>query len=259
MVLSKKEFWDKSFVRRQMALLPDPHLLFDFELMKLLEKFLPRQRGLSVIEMGCGGSKWLPYFSRRFGYKVFGIDYSEIGVKKAKENLQALGCSGKIWHLNFINELPVSLHNSFDILISLGVIEHFTEPEKILEIFARLLRKDGMIITVCPNMGGLSGYMQRFFSRETYDLHKIFRLDRLKLWHVGNNFQIVHSSYLYLSDFSKIFPIYERLPRFFGCLYLKVNYAVNLIYILSYKIVKEVSNIFPALSSTMVIIARKEQ
>lgn len=259
MELTNKEFWNKGYTDRQIGILPHPRLLFDFELMKILEEYLPSKKGFNLIEMGCGGSKWLPYFYRKFGYNVFGIDYSEAGVEKAKQNLKILNCNGKIWCLDFLRDLPASLYNSFDILISLGVVEHFTHPERILEIFAKLLRNGGIIVTICPNKIGLPGYMHKAFSRETYNLHKIFNLDTLKLWHIRANFKIIHSSYLYLSDLSKFFPIEHRLPTGLLSLYSKINYLINVFYILFYKLVKNINNCFPFLCSMMIVIGRKKE
>jgi len=258
MELTNKEFWNKGYTNWQIGVLPDPHSLSDFELMKIFEEYLPSKKGLNLVEIGCGGSKWLPYFYHKFGYNIFGIDYSEIGVEKAKQNLEMLNCNGEIWRFDFLHDLPASLYDSFDILISLGVVEHFNRPEKILKIFSRLLRSDGIIITVCPNMRGLSGYMQKVFSRETYNLHKIFSVHTLKLWHIRANFEIIYNSYLYLSDFGKIFPIWDRLPAGIQFLYSKINGVINIFYILFYKLVKNINNCFPFLCSMMIVIGRKK-
>jgi len=40
--------------------------------------------GARLIEIGCGGSRWLPYFHHAFGYEVSGIDYTMSGVKLSK-------------------------------------------------------------------------------------------------------------------------------------------------------------------------------
>ena len=36
-------------------------------------------RGKKLLEIGCGGSVLLPYFSKTFGFDVCGVDYSPAG------------------------------------------------------------------------------------------------------------------------------------------------------------------------------------
>ena len=52
-----------------------------------LRSFEPFEtKGAELIEVGCGGSRWLPYFARRFGFHVTGLGLfgsrSETGGKK---------------------------------------------------------------------------------------------------------------------------------------------------------------------------------
>src|SRR5664280_641769 len=43
----------------------------------------------SLIELGCAHSKWLPYFARRFGLQVTGLDYVERGCETSSKKLHA--------------------------------------------------------------------------------------------------------------------------------------------------------------------------
>jgi cyclopropane fatty-acyl-phospholipid synthase-like methyltransferase len=36
-------------------------------------------KGKKLLEVGCGGSIWLPYFAKEYGFKITGLDYSEQG------------------------------------------------------------------------------------------------------------------------------------------------------------------------------------
>jgi len=42
----------------------------------------------TFIEIGCGSSGWLPYFAKKYGLLVSGLDYSEVGCRLAEENLK---------------------------------------------------------------------------------------------------------------------------------------------------------------------------
>ena len=34
-------------------------------------------QGKTLLEIGCGGSNWLPYFAREYNFIIAGLDYSE--------------------------------------------------------------------------------------------------------------------------------------------------------------------------------------
>src|SRR5690606_1159234 len=44
-------------------------------------------RGRRLLEIGCGNSVLLPYLAREFGFEPTGLDYSELGCKRARESL----------------------------------------------------------------------------------------------------------------------------------------------------------------------------
>src|SRR5215207_3239913 len=48
-------------------------------------------RGKLLLEVGCANSSWLPYFSQQFGFKIHGLDYSEIGCEQSRNILSNAG------------------------------------------------------------------------------------------------------------------------------------------------------------------------
>lgn len=83
-------------------------------------------RGKKLLEVGCARSVWLPYFAKEFGFRVSGIDYSEIGCQQAIEVLHREGVQGEVVCTD-LWALPPSLVGQFDVLISCGVVEHFQD------------------------------------------------------------------------------------------------------------------------------------
>ena len=41
-----------------------------------------------LLEIGCGGSAWLPYLAKESGFEVYGIDYSELACQQAAQVLE---------------------------------------------------------------------------------------------------------------------------------------------------------------------------
>lgn len=195
MDLAGRNYWEKTWKDRKVIgainLKNYTQSRFDF----IFNQYLPQKEGIRLIEAGCAQSSWLPYFNLRFGYEVSGIDYSETGCKKAKQNLSNYHVAGKIFCRNFLDENS-DLFQQFDIVFSRGVIEHFEKPEIVLKKFYNLLKTDSTIVTIIPNMAGLMGRLQKIVNPTVYDLHIPMNLNELKGFHSKAGFKEIFSSYI---------------------------------------------------------------
>jgi SAM-dependent methyltransferase len=101
-----------------------------------------------ILESGCGLARWVKNLDNK-GYDCKGLEYSFDTVKTVHEIWPELDLFvGDVLQHPFKN-------NSFDAVISLGVVEHFEEgPDKALSDIFRILKPGGTgIITVpCFNM-----------------------------------------------------------------------------------------------------------
>src|SRR5438270_808280 len=68
--------------------------------------------GGRFLELGCGGSAFLPYFSRYFNFEINGIDYSESGCELARQMCSANGVSAEIKCADFF-QAPESFEGAF--------------------------------------------------------------------------------------------------------------------------------------------------
>ncbi|MGH7174028.1 MAG: class I SAM-dependent methyltransferase [Gemmataceae bacterium] len=117
-------------------------------------------KGQTLLEAGCGHSRWLPYFAQQFGFQVSGIDYSPTGAAQARSILEAASVPGQIVESNFFTP-PSELVGAFDVVVSFGVVEHFADTAATVAAFARFLRPGGLLITEMPNMAGWLGGLQK--------------------------------------------------------------------------------------------------
>lgn len=108
------------------------HKKFD----KLLKTFLEKGNK-KILEIGCAGGKQLVYFNKEFGYEPYGVDYSEEGCRIARENLRLNDISGQIICEDVFD---ASFEQEFDIVYSMGLIEHFFDPDKIIDKHIELLK-----------------------------------------------------------------------------------------------------------------------
>ena len=139
-------------------------------------------RGKKLLEVGCGGSVFLPYFAKSFGFEVSGIDYSPLGCEKALWVLEREGVRGRVYCADF-HAPPQDWLEQFDVVISLGVVEHFEDTAGAIRAVSRFLGAGGILITIIPNMSGLMGWLQRRLDKSAYDVHVALDREDLASYH----------------------------------------------------------------------------
>jgi 2-polyprenyl-3-methyl-5-hydroxy-6-metoxy-1,4-benzoquinol methylase len=122
------------------------------------------------LEIGCARSTWLPYFIKEYGFSITGLDYSEIGCRQARQILATEGVSGTVVQADFFSP-PEEMLSRFDVVVSLGVAEHFEDTAATLRAFGRFLKLGGRMITIIPNLVGSIGTLQKWINRPVYDIH----------------------------------------------------------------------------------------
>lgn len=156
--------------------------------------------GMRLVEVGCAGSKWLPYFNRQFGFEVTGIDYSEAGCALTERILDAEGVSGETIRASMFDPPPHAL-GRFDVVVTFGLVEHFDDTAAAIGHLGGLLVPGGTMVTVVPNMYGSIGAVQRVLNRPVYDKHVALDPDELAAAHRGAGLEVVSSSWELPSHF----------------------------------------------------------
>ena len=220
-----------------------------FQLDKLFRLFLPSGLGRRYLELGCGGSFWLPYFHRVLGYAVEGIDYSESGCQLAQAHLARFGSEGKIHLLDF-RKMGSAFDGRFDVCGSFGVIEHFEQPGEQVQQFGRCLKTGGLLVTTVPWLMGFQGLLQRTFNRPVYDHHQILSLEDLVSLHTRAGLTIRHAGFLGLTTLGR-----NLGAGFVGRLYDGYNAVMNR---LAVRIEKACRRGLPVLrGSSCIVIAQR--
>jgi 2-polyprenyl-3-methyl-5-hydroxy-6-metoxy-1,4-benzoquinol methylase len=164
-----------------------------------------RRPGATLLELGCGGSAYLPYFARTLGFTVSGIDYSTGGIDQARLLCAAHGVTPTLHCVDFFNA-PAELAGQFDAVVSFGVVEHFTDTRATVAAFSRFLRPGGRLVTVVPNMGGLCGLGQRVIAPGVFAVHEVIDPLRLRRAHEDCDLNVIRCDYFMFSNFGVINP-----------------------------------------------------
>jgi cyclopropane fatty-acyl-phospholipid synthase-like methyltransferase len=199
------KYWDSLWEKREIPQAVDPskrglgnHIARQYH--AFFEPLLCGRCGQSILEIGCAGSPWLPYFARQFDLKVTGLDRSVLGCKQAKEVLSRSGVKGQIVNADLFSP-PDEILEAFDIVISFGVVEHFMETEKCVYACSRFLRPGGLMITVIPNLAGWMGRMQKHLDRKIYDIHVPLDRKDLRMAHEMAGLDVSSCNYFLLLSF----------------------------------------------------------
>ena len=157
----------------------------------------------NILEIGCARSVWLPYFSKQFGFNVFGIDYSEIGCREAKQILEDEGVQGVVVQADFLFP-PDTMFSKFDVVVSLGVIEHNNDPSYLVKMIAQYVKPGGIVFTAIPNFIGLVGFFHKQINRPVYNVHFPMDVALLKQIHQQAGLKILKCEYFMFTNFSVI-------------------------------------------------------
>jgi 2-polyprenyl-3-methyl-5-hydroxy-6-metoxy-1,4-benzoquinol methylase len=212
-----RSHWDEEWEGRQLPVPFDPedrrlrlHGLRAFHLQLARALAGRRTEGRSLLEIGCARSRWLPYFAKEYGFEVAGLDYSAPGCAQARGVLQAAGLDGDIVCADMFDP-PQRMMGAYDVVVSFGVIEHFSPTEDCLRACAAFLRPGGLLVTEIPNMKGLVGWCTRTLSRSLYDIHVPMSAGELAAAHTHAGLAVLWSDYVLSFDWS-VLPLSELRP-----------------------------------------------
>lgn len=124
-------------------------------ILQLLERFAPTADRFRVLEIGAAPGGYLAYFARMSGCLAVGLDSSPAGVAKLEANFRILGlnleCHRKDVMTDELGEIKPN-----DLVYSLGLIEHFTDPTQIIKKHRDLLKPGGTLAVGAPNFRGIN-------------------------------------------------------------------------------------------------------
>lgn len=116
---------------------------FDYATRKMFDRYLSGLDQKNVLDVGCGRGLSMEYFRTR-GARTTGVDITPDSVRYVNElGFNAITADAR--------KLPYE-NNSFDIVYSIGVIEHFKETQVALNEQARVCKSGGTVIAVVPNL-----------------------------------------------------------------------------------------------------------
>ena len=119
--------------------------LFEYVKYQYLQQIFPNPNDGKIIkslEAGCGSASVSLYFSKK-GYEATMLDASREALTQANNNFNREKIKGK-FVLADINDMPFE-DNTYDVVMSFGVLEHFEDIDKPIKEMIRVLKPGGLM------------------------------------------------------------------------------------------------------------------
>jgi len=191
--------WDCEWAGRSLPLIYERSLHYTCinAILDVLDRWLPRTPGLSVLEIGGAVGGYLSYMHKHFGYAVCALDYSTLGCRMTRENFRLQGINGTVVQGDLFSDLP--LGRTFDIVCSFGFVEHFKNLESVIRRHTDFLKPGGLLVVEVPSFLGVNGWIARWLAPQTISEHELstmnlahwrafekdLRLERIFMGYIG--------------------------------------------------------------------------
>ena len=180
MKLTEKDFWNNFWDNIGLPNRISNDLKLDRVISETIKNYIPKANfNKKVLEIGCAVGKWLVFFYEELNYIIHGIEYLEYGVKKTIENFKKCQISSKSYKVLNEDFSTSRIDEKYDIVMSLGFIEHFKDPISILDKHLFILKENGFLIIGVPNFTGINKYLQKNVDKYLKPQEKILNTHNL--------------------------------------------------------------------------------
>lgn len=189
--LTEKEYWDSCWEKVKLPTeLTDKNARnVSKELLQIINRYMPEKKGLGILEIGGAPGQWLAYFAKKYRYSIHALDYSKIGCEKLKENFALLNLDATIYNCDLIKDNLSDLPR-FDIVYSLGFIEHFNDLELVVDRHLALLKDGGILMLGVPNFLGINELVLKRLAPRTLSMHNLLTMDIARWESFEEKFQL---------------------------------------------------------------------
>ena len=159
------------------------------------KKYLSFDPAKTCLEIGCVPGRYLAYVCRTYGYQASGIDYID-SLDMVRDTLLANEISeARLYKEDLFAWQP---EHNFDVILSIGFVEHFTAPASVMQKHADLLAPGGLAFVTVPNFRNGQYILHWLLDRENLQRHstQLMSPRRLKAALEAAGLMVLESSYV---------------------------------------------------------------
>lgn len=186
-----------------------------------------------VCDLGCGTGVLIPFILKKKG-NYTGIDFSKemLDSIKKKYPKETLNHTVNLLLNDFKN---IDESKIYDVLVGLGFIEYFEEPQNIINKLYKILSKDGTLILSFPNLNSFDFSMIRLLTIPRVIAKKIFKIGKpnppRKMWSKKNAYKLFQEAgfkNLHIQNYEinvVVYPFTVFFPKFATFISKKLEYT----------------------------------
>ena len=191
-----------------------------------LDTIITTKNIASIIELGGFPGTFSVYVKKKYNLETALVDYF-IDQSIVEDLLLANQLEkDSIYLLEDDLTLTHQITKKYDLVYSLGLIEHFKDTKGIIQRHLDFLEPGGELLITIPNFRGVNGWFQRKFNRPNYDVHNISCMDIDFLKSVAEKLKIENVSVYYMGKFSVWLDNIKEQPVFVKAL-VKIVFVVG--------------------------------
>lgn len=164
------------------------------EWLRVVKTHVPSSH-LNYLELGCAPGQYSAVLAEGTDWKISGIDYSD-DSDIFLETMSLVGKEAELFTIDMFNE---RIDKVFDIVISVGLVEHFRGEmlEDVFRLHDSYVTNGGYLIIQIPNFTGFNYVWHYLFDRPDLDNHNIdvMQLQSLE-WFSDKGYEIVFNDYV---------------------------------------------------------------
>lgn len=249
--LTETQFWENYWANCKLPNMVDESFSFERCLANALRKHISINSG-EVLEIGCAPGKWLVFMQKEFGLKPSGIEYTIAGMAATKKNFEMLELAyGNIWSGDFFQLRPTQ---EFDVVMSLGFIEHFMNVDDVIEQHLKWLKPGGILVLGVPNFRGIYKRIQIILDKSILDKHNMDIMDPSYFAEFARHRRLETVFSGYLGSFEPSLPIavkgHSSLSQLLVKIFLRLTNAAR-----RFEIFDNINN--PFISSCLLTVYKK--
>lgn len=228
--------WDEDWNDIKLPSMVNMDSAFDRCLVNSIKNNLPKLDG-DILEIGCAPGKWLSFFFKEYNLNIHGIEYSNFGFNKTLKNFEFLKINdSKIYNEDFFEIEP---SKKFDVVISLGFIEHFVDVDDVIRRHLDWIKPNGFLIIGVPNFSGIYKPIQYLLNKEILFKHNLTIMNLEFFKKIDNKFELKNIFTNYIGSFDPTLFVLNKnikfhpLQIFFRCIFFilrrlrKIKYFDN--------------------------------
>lgn len=192
--LTKKEFWHRNW---KAIKLPAGYFYGSYArkiIADLIDRYVDANYG-SFLEIGGCPGRWADYFYHKHNLVCDSMDYDDNNIKIIEENYRLLNIRGKAILGDITNPDQIR-GKQCDIVLSDGLIEHFSNSSEVFKNHLKFLKKGGLLVVGTPNIK--ESWFYNFFAKrdwESYNGYRHVSKEELKKHAENNGLKILFCDY----------------------------------------------------------------